>query len=67
MVNNSTNINKRNNHLKPLNTKKTWHMALEIKILALDRHNNVAGLNCLIGYQPYPTDNWISIYNTDKF
>ena len=39
--------------------KKTWHMALEIKILALDRHKNVAGLNYLIGYQP--------IYNTDKF
>jgi hypothetical protein len=43
MVKNSTNINKTNNHLHSLNTKKTQHMILEIQILPLDRQINVMG------------------------
>jgi hypothetical protein len=35
-------------------------MALEIQVLALDRHKNVAGLNRLMGFQPSKCDNWIS-------
>ena len=35
-----------------LNTKKRpQHMTLEIQVLARDRHNNVAGLNLLMGSQ----------------
>ena len=37
MVNNSTTINKMDNHFS-LNTKRPRHMALEIHILAWDRH-----------------------------
>jgi hypothetical protein len=37
-------------------------MALEIQVLAWDRHNNVAGLKRLMGSQPSPSNNWISIY-----
>jgi hypothetical protein len=37
-----------------LTHKKTWHMALEIKVLAWNRHNNVTGLNQLMGSQPIP-------------
>jgi hypothetical protein len=42
MVNNSTNINKMNNHFSP-----------QI-FLAWDRHKDVAGLNQLIGSQNSP-------------
>ena len=42
MVNNSTNINKTNNHLSH------QIMTLEIQVLALDRHINVAVLNHLM-------------------
>jgi len=31
--------------------KRPWHMALEIQVLAWDRHKNVEGLNRLIGSQ----------------
>jgi hypothetical protein len=34
------------------------------EIQAWDRHKNVARLNCLMGYQPFPLDNWISNSNT---
>ena len=44
--------NKANNHFS-LNTKKTT---------TYDRHKNVAGLNQLMGSQPFLLDNWI--YNT---
>jgi hypothetical protein len=40
-------------------------MALEIQVLALDRHKNVAGLNRLMGSEPSPSDNWITNDNTD--
>ena len=39
MVNNSTNINKTNNHLSP---QIIEHMVFEILILAWHRHKNVA-------------------------
>jgi hypothetical protein len=39
-------------------------MVLEIQVLALDRHKNVAELNQLMGSQPSLLDNWISNGNT---
>ena len=54
IVKNSTNINKRNNHLLPrlnekiIKKKKTQHTALEIQVLTLDRHKNVARLYWLM-------------------
>ena len=36
------------------------HIMLEIQVLAWDKHNNVAGLNQLMGSLPSPHDNWIS-------
>ena len=58
IVNNSTNINKTNNHvhpvilyLKSLNTIITRHTKLEIQVLASDRQNNVAWINRLMGSQ----------------
>jgi len=47
----NTNINKANNHLSPQiihDRKRPRHMALEIQVLALDRHLNVVGSNCKI-------------------
>ena len=53
-------------HLEPLSIKiHHKHMALEIQVLALDRHKNVAGLNRLMGSEPSPSDNWITNDNTD--
>ena len=46
MVNNSTNINKTNNHLSlsPLTQKNhPRHMTLEIRVMACDIYKNVAG------------------------
>jgi delta 1-pyrroline-5-carboxylate dehydrogenase len=52
-----TNINKMNNQLTPqINKHKKKimaYMALEIQVLALDRNQNVAGLNRLMGSQPF--------------
>jgi selenocysteine-specific translation elongation factor len=49
MVNNSTNINKTNNHLSHYLTEhKKKHMTLDIQFLAWNRHSNVAGLNLLM-------------------
>jgi len=45
MVNNSFNINKTNNHLKSLNTKRSRHVTLEIQVLTEDRHKCVVGLH----------------------
>ena len=45
-------------HLNSLNIKRPPHMTLEIQVW--DKHNNVAGLNLLMGSQPSPLDNWIS-------
>jgi len=47
MVNNSTDINKMNNHLKQLNSKRRQHMEVEIKVVIWDRHKYAAGLNQL--------------------
>ena len=55
MVNNSTNINKTNDHLSPqLNEHKNiqQHMSYEIQVLTWDRHKNEVGLNQLIGSKP---------------
>ena len=44
--------------------RRPRHMMLEIPV-AWDRHKNVTRLNCLMGSQPSPLDNWISNGNTD--
>ena len=43
-------------HLKSLNTKikRSWHMALEIQVLAWHEHKNETGLNRLVGSIPSP-------------
>ena len=65
MFNNSTKINKTNNHLaSELSEKKPWHVTLEIQILASVRHKNVVWFNWLMGSQPSILDNWISNGNT---
>jgi hypothetical protein len=51
------NINKTSNHLAPQtiyfkNKRRTRHMALEIKVIAWDRHKIMAGSNWQMGYQP---------------
>ena len=49
--NNSTNTNKMNYHpsLQTIEHKKRpQHIALEIQVLALDRHTSVVGLNWLM-------------------
>ena len=49
MVINCTNINKASNRppfqLNALNTVRPRHLTLEIKVLVLDRHTNLVGLN----------------------
>jgi len=40
-------------------------MALDMQLLAWDRHKNVVGINQLMGFQSYPLDNLISNSNTD--
>ena len=47
MVNNSTNINKPNKHLDK-QKREQRNMALEIQILAVDRHTSVARINRLL-------------------
>ena len=52
MINNSTNINKTNNHLSPQlidNNKRPRHLTLEIHVLVGDRHEEVTGLNGVNG------------------
>jgi hypothetical protein len=64
MANNSTNINKTNNHLSPwtIDSKKDHNiMAFEIQVLASDRHTDVAGLNHLIRIPTLPILIWILI------
>jgi len=55
MVNNSTNINKTNNHLSPLPTEYkqggSRYMMVEIQVLAMDMQKNVTVLKCLMGSQ----------------
>jgi len=51
------NINKTNSHLLPLLTehrKRSWHMKVEIQVLAWDRHKNVVGLNRSMRSQTLP-------------
>jgi hypothetical protein len=59
MVNNSTNINKTNNHFSPHVTeqnrkRKEITAYTDQKSSASDRHTNVAGLNCLMRSQHSP-------------
>jgi hypothetical protein len=58
------NINKNEQTPLPLNSlniqKGPRNMTLQIQVLAWDRHNSVAGLNPLMGFQPSPVDNCIS-------
>jgi hypothetical protein len=51
VVNNSTNINKRNNHLSSqiIANEKEHNIMLEIQVLAWNRHINVAVFNWLVG------------------
>jgi len=53
MVNNSTSINKTNNHLSSYweHKKRPWHMTLEIQFQVWDRHKNVAVLIWLMESQ----------------
>jgi hypothetical protein len=41
-------------------------MALDMQLLAWDRHKNVVGINQLMGFQSYPLDNLISNSNRYK-
>jgi hypothetical protein len=52
IVNNSTNINKTNNHLSTqlIEYKKENDMMMEIQIVTWARHKNVPVLNQLMGY-----------------
>jgi hypothetical protein len=34
-------------------------MTSEIQVMARDRHKHMAGLNRLLGSQPFPLNNWI--------
>ena len=43
MVNNSTNINETNNHLKQLNSKKRQLMELEIQVVVWDSQAKLCG------------------------
>jgi hypothetical protein len=55
MVNNSTIINKTNNHLNSPNIKiRRLYMTLEIQVLSCNRNTNVAVLNRLMGWQLSP-------------
>ena len=51
-VNNSTNINKTNNHLKSMNIKNPHQMTLEIHVQAWARHTNA-------GYPVSGIPNWL--------
>ena len=57
MVNNSTNINKANNHLSlqiiDHNKLRPEYYAVENPGHGWDRHKNVAGLSQLMGYQHF--------------
>jgi hypothetical protein len=58
MENNSTNINKTNNHPSPQlteNKKRPRYKTLEIQVLAWDRHINMVGLNRLMWFHPFPS------------
>ena len=57
-VNNSTNINKMNNHLSLQTIQR--HMELEIKVLDWDRRKNVTGISLLMG--PSLFDKWVFDY-----
>jgi hypothetical protein len=55
MVNNSTNINKTNNHIWPqiIEHKKAMkQMTLAIQVQTLDMHTKVVGSNRLMKFQP---------------
>jgi hypothetical protein len=41
-------------HLKSLNIDKPQHMMLGIHVLDGNRHNDMAGLNQLMGSHPFP-------------
>jgi len=42
-------------------------VTLETYVLAWDRHKNMAGLNQLMGSQPFLSDNWISIHTSYNY
>jgi hypothetical protein len=68
MVNNTTNINKTNNHLLPQiikDNKRPGHMALKDLVQTLDRLKNVSELNLFMDSNTPPIHNWISKGNTD--
>ena len=70
MVNNSTNINKKNNHLSPQiieHKKGPRHMALDIQVLGWDGHINVAALNRWIGFKATPLVYTVTIVNSNTY
>ena len=66
MVNNSTSLNKTNDHLSPqiIEDEKipNWHMTLKIQVLALDRTKKVAVLNQLTASNHWPCDCTVHVY-----
>ena len=55
VVNNSTNINKTNNNLSHKiieHKERQRHMTLEIQVVSMNKHMNVAELIRLMGTQP---------------
>jgi len=58
--------NEQSHHLTHWTQKRPRHMTLKIKVLAWDRHTNVAELNRLIGSQQTPLDNMILNGHTYK-
>ena len=57
MVNNSTIINKTSNHLSPQSIehkKDPQHMAIEIQVLAWDRHKKSVRVKSVNGIPAFP-------------
>jgi hypothetical protein len=57
MFNNSTNINKMNNHILPeiIDYKKTMTYGIGNLVLDWNRHKNVVAVNRLVGFQAFPS------------
>jgi hypothetical protein len=41
-------------HQKIIGHTKSTTYGIDIKVRVLDKHNNIEGLNRLIGFQPFP-------------
>jgi hypothetical protein len=61
VINNSSNINKGKTALSPKYTERRGHMPTEMKVLVLNRHKNMVGLNQLMHSETFLLNNWVSI------